>query len=166
MDTDSLARAVGDLLRQRHLTLAIAESCTGGLLGCHLTNTPGSSAYFQGGVIAYSYKVKKLVLGVPADMLAQHGAVSYKTAIAMAQGVRRLLQTDLALSITGIAGPAGATPDKPVGLVYVALSSADGDWCNRCIWSGDRWENRRLSVREALELLKQHLANEEQPVDD
>jgi len=161
MDADSLAQTVGELLRQRHLTLAVAESCTGGLLGCHLTNIPGSSEYFEGGVIAYSYQAKKRILGVPASTLTQYGAVSPETAKAMAQGVRRLLRTDLALSITGIAGPAGATPDKPVGLAYVALSSADGDECRRHVWSGDRWENRRLSVRAALDLLEQYLAQRE-----
>jgi len=158
MDTDSLTQSVGELLRQRHLTLAVAESCTGGLLGGRLTSIPGSSDYFKGGVIAYSYETKEHVLGVPAHTLEQHGAVSSQTAVAMAQGVRHLLRTDLALSITGIAGPAGATPDKPVGLVYVALSSAEGAKCERHVWSGDRGENRRLSISAALELLEQHLS--------
>jgi len=162
MDTDSLAQAVGELLRQRHLTLALAESCTGGLLATHVTNIPGSSAYFKGGVIAYSYEAKERVLNVPAAALERYGAVSPETATAMAQGVRRLLQVDLALAITGIAGPAGATPEKPVGLVYVALSSAHGDKCRRYVWTGDRWENRELSARAALELLQEYLTAEEQ----
>lgn len=158
MDTNSLAQAVGELLRQRHLTLAVAESCTGGLLGAYITNIPGSSAYFEGGVVAYSYKAKKRVLNVPTSVLEQHGAVSPETAIAMAKGVRQLLQTDLAMAITGIAGPAGATPEKPVGLVYIALSSSQGEKCRRYVWSGDRWQNREQSARAALELLQEHLA--------
>ena len=161
MDTDSLAEAVGELLRQRQLTLAVAESCTGGLLACHVTNIPGSSEYFEGGVVAYSYQAKELTLDVPRSTLRQHGAVSPQTAIAMAQGVRHLLQTDLALSTTGIAGPTGAAPGKPVGLAYVALSSADREETRRYVWAGDRWENRELSARAALQLLHQHLTKRE-----
>jgi len=158
MDTYSLAQAVGELLRQRHLTLAVAESCTGGLLGAYITNIPGSSSYFEGGVIAYSYEAKERVLNVPAGVLERHGAVSPETVMAMAKGVRQLLQADLALAITGIAGPAGATPDKPVGLVYIALASAQGEECRRYVWGGDRWQNRERSARAALELLQEHLA--------
>jgi nicotinamide-nucleotide amidase len=157
MDTNSLAQAVGALLQERHLTLAVAESCTGGLLAAYITNIAGSSAYFEGGVVAYSYAAKQRVLDVPADLLERHGAVSWQTASAMAQGVRRLLHVDIALSITGIAGPTGATPDKPVGLVYIALSSARGQVCQQYFWSGDRIANRELSARAALELLHEHL---------
>jgi len=158
MDTDSLAQAIGELLQQRHLTLAVAESCTGGLLAAHITNIPGSSAYFAGGVIAYSYETKKWVLHVPADVLERYGAVSAETATAMAKGVRELLQVDLALAITGIAGPAGATPTKPVGLVYIALSSAQEEKWRRYVWPGNRWENREMSARAALELLQEYLS--------
>ncbi len=157
MNTDSLARAVGGLLQQSHLTLAVAESCTGGLLATHITNIPGSSGYFQGGVVAYSDEVKEHVLNVPAGILERFGAVSHEAAIAMAKGVRELLQVDLALAITGIAGPTGGTVDKPVGLVYIALSSAQGTECKEFLWSGDRWENRQRSATAALELLQQHL---------
>ncbi len=157
MNIDSLARAVGELLQQRHLTLAVAESCTGGLLATHITNIPGSSSYFQGGVIAYSDEVKEHVLDVPAGILERFGSVSQETAIAMARGARDLLQVDLALAITGIAGPTGGTADKPVGLVYIALSSAQGTECERFLWSGDRWENRQWSVTAALELLQKYL---------
>ena len=156
-DENALEVIVGLLLKQRGLTLAVAESCTGGLLGYYITNIPGSSAYFEGGVIAYSYEAKERVLNVPGDVLARYGAVSPQTAMAMARGVRHLLQVDLALSITGIAGPTGATPEKPVGLVYVALSSAHGEKCRRYVWQGDRQQNRELSARAALELLHEHL---------
>jgi PncC family amidohydrolase len=157
MDTDSLARLVGELLQEHGLTLAVAESCTGGLLGTHITNIPGSSAYFEGGVIAYSYGAKEHVLGVPASTLKEHGAVSAETAIAMASGVRQVLQTDFALAITCIAGPAGATPTKPVGLAYVGLASATGETCKRYQWLGDRWENREWAAKAALALLHEHL---------
>jgi len=160
MGTDSLAQAVGELLRQRRLTLAVAESCTGGLLAAHITSIPGSSDYFTGGVIAYSYGTKERVLNVPASVLERYGAVSPETAIAMAQGVRRLLRVDLALAVTGIAGPTGGTPEKPVGLTYIALSSSEGEKCRRYVWAGDRWENRELSARAALELLQEHLTTE------
>jgi PncC family amidohydrolase len=158
MNTDSLAQAVGELLQQRHLTLAVAESCTGGLLATHITNIPGSSAYFEGGVIAYSYEAKEHVLRVPAEVLERHGAVSPATATMMAKGVRQLLQTDLGLAVTGIAGPTGATPQKPVGLVYIALATAQGEECRKYLWTGDRWENRQRSTRAALQLLYEHLA--------
>ena len=152
-----LAQAAGDLLRERHLTLAVAESCTGGLLAAYITDIPGSSDYFAGGVIAYSNGVKHHVLGVPVSTLQHYGAVSAKTARAMARGVRRLLNVDLALAVTGIAGPTGGTPEKPVGLVYIALSSAQGELCKEFHWAGDRWKNRELSVRAALELLQEYL---------
>jgi nicotinamide-nucleotide amidase len=157
MNTDPLARAVGELLQQRHLTLAVAESCTGGLLATYITNIPGSSAYFEGGVVAYSNDVKERVLNVPPDVLEEYGAVSPETAIAMAKGVRQLLQVDLALAVSGIAGPTGGTAEKPVGLVYVALTSDQGEECRRYLWAGDRWENREWSARAALELLHEHL---------
>lgn len=157
-DINSLAQAIGDLLQENRLTLAVAESCTGGLLGTLITNTPGSSAYFEGGVIAYSDGVKQQVLGVPKDTLEQHGAVSSETAIAMAKGARTLLRTDLALATTGIAGPSGGTPEKPVGLVFIALASASGTTCKKHCWPGDRWRNREWSAKAALALVHEHLA--------
>jgi PncC family amidohydrolase len=158
MDADTLARMSGEVLKQRQLTLAVAESCTGGLLATHITNVPGSSAYFKGAVVAYFDEAKRQVLGVPADVLAQHGAVSFETARAMASGVRSLLSSDLALAITGFAGPGGGSAQKPVGLVYVALAGADTQECHDFLWDGDRWENRERSARTALELLLEHLS--------
>lgn len=148
---------MGELLQQHHLTLAVAESCTGGLLAARITDIPGSSAYFEGGVVVYSYEAKKLILGVPATTLEAYGAVSEETASAMAEGVRHLLGVDLAIAITGIAGPTGATPQKPVGLTYIALASAQGTECRKYLWTGNRWENREQSVRAALELLQEYL---------
>ncbi len=158
MDADTLARQSGEVLKQRQLTLATAESCTGGLLATHITNVPGSSAYFKGAVVAYADEVKRQILGVPAEVLAQHGAVSRESALAMATRVRTLLNCDLALAITGTAGPTGGSPQKPIGLVYVALAAADAQECRECRWDGDRWENREWSARVALEMLLAHLS--------
>ncbi len=165
-DPNSLAQAVGALLLANHLTVAVAESCTGGLLGTYITNIPGSSAYFEGGVIAYSDKVKGQVLGVPTDILEQYGAVSPEAAVAMAKGARLLLRTDLALATTGIAGPSGGTPNKPVGLVYVALASASGTTSKKYCWPGDRRQNREWSAKAALVLLHDHLALLRTPLAD
>lgn len=156
----NLATAVGQLLRQRGLTLAVAESCTGGLLGHWITEVPGSSHYFTGGIIAYSNEVKHHLLGVPQDVLERHGAVSRECAQAMARGVRERLQSSLGLSITGIAGPSGGTVEKPVGLTYIHLAAPDGDWwkCHR--WPGDRHQNKRASAAAALQLLYAYLSGE------
>lgn len=154
---ESLARIVGELLRAGHLKLATAESCTGGLVGDLLTNVPGSSDYYVGGVVAYAYEAKTTLLGVPADLLMAHGAVSEETARAMAYGARDRLGADVSISITGILGPGGATPTKPVGLVYIALLSSSTDWCRRYLWTGGRLENKRRSALAALELLKEYL---------
>jgi PncC family amidohydrolase len=153
MAEKQLESIVGELVRSKGLTLSLAESCTGGLLGHRLTNVPGSSDYFIGGVIAYSYEAKERVLGVRHSTLYDHGAVSEQTALEMARGARRLFGTDLALSVTGIAGPGGGMPDKPVGLVYIAISTRDQDMCHRFVWEGDREENKAHSAQAALGLL-------------
>ena len=154
-----LARRAGELLRQRGLTLAVAESCTGGGLGDAITDVPGSSAYFLGGVVAYANAAKENLLAVPGEVLATHGAVSWQTAVAMAEGARRLLGADVALAATGIAGPGGGAPNKPVGLVYIALATPEGSEWQRNIWQGSRRENKLASVRAALELLVAHLSH-------
>ncbi len=118
----SLARQLGGLLLAKHLTLATAESCTGGLIGGALTSIPGSSAWYLGGVVAYSNRLKTALLAVPEAVLARHGAVSPQTARAMAQGILERTGADWAVSVTGIAGPGGGTPSKPVGLVYIGLA--------------------------------------------
>lgn len=157
MTKERLERIVGELVRSQKLTLSVAESCTGGLLGHRLTNVPGSSDYFVGGVVAYSYDIKERVLGVRHDTLYDHGAVSKQTALEMARGARRLLGTDVALSVTGIAGPGGGMPGKPVGLVYIALSARDQETCHRFVWEGTREANKAHSAQAALELLVAYL---------
>jgi PncC family amidohydrolase len=157
MDENVLQVIVGRLLKQRGLTLAVAESCTGGLIGHRITDVPGSSAYYQGSITAYSYDVKELILRVRHDTLYNYGAVSEQTAREMAQGVRRAFRADVGLSVTGIAGPGGGMPGKPVGLVYVALAAPDGEWVERHVWSGNRWENKARSAEAALDLLRRYL---------
>ncbi|NWJ45440.1 MAG: CinA family protein [Chloroflexi bacterium] len=148
---------VGVLLREKRLTVATAESCTGGLIGDRITNIAGSSDYFMGGVMSYSNGVKEKILGVPMSVLETMGAVSSECALAMAQGVRRLLNTDIGVSATGIAGPGGGTPQKPVGLVYIALSADGYERVERFIWSGDRIQNKRESSEAALKILLEYL---------
>lgn len=154
---ETLAEIVGDLLRRRNLKLATAESCTGGLIGDMITDVPGSSEYFLGGVVAYAYEAKTALLGVPVDLLLTYGAVSEETARAMAVGARERLGADVAISVTGILGPGGATPAKQVGLVYIALAGKGVDLCRRFLWRGNRRENKRQSAEAALQLLKEHL---------
>ena len=125
-DDDTLAAAVGRLLAAGHCTLAVAESCTGGLIGRQLTDVPGASTYFLGGVIAYANEAKAALLGVASATLAAHGAVSAPAAVEMARGVQARLGTDYALAVTGVAGPGGGTPAKPVGLVYLGLATPAG----------------------------------------
>ncbi len=155
-----LEEVVGEGLRAQGLNLAVAESCTGGLIGHRVTNVPGSSEYFRGGVLSYDNGVKQALLGVPQEVLDSVGAVSQECALAMAHGVRKLLDTSLALSATGIAGPGGATPGKPVGLVYIALVDRAGwERCERYVWPGERVENKELSALAALRLLADYLAD-------
>jgi len=148
---------IGQLLIAQRLTLALAESCTGGLLGHRITNVAGSSEYFAGGVVAYINEVKERLLGVSHATLVAYGAVSEQTALEMARGARRLLATDVALAVTGIAGPGGGTPEKPVGLVYVALSASDLERCERHVWSHDRAGNKAASAEAALSMLLEYL---------
>lgn len=157
MAEERLERVAGELLRSQGLTLSVAESCTGGLLGHRLTNVPGSSDYFIGGVVAYSYDAKERVLHVRHNTLYDYGAVSEQTALEMARGVRRLFLTDVALSVTGIAGPGGGMPDKPVGLVYIALSARDREVCHRFVGDSDREGNKAYSAQAALEMLVGYL---------
>jgi PncC family amidohydrolase len=157
VDTNSLAQSVGELLNRQHLTLGLAESCTGGMVASYITDIAGASAYFEGAIVAYSYQVKENVLGVPASTLERFGAVSAETVMAMARGARTLLNVDIAVAITGIAGPTGGTTEKAVGLTYIALVSRRGELWRKYIWKGDRRQNREQSARAALDLLKEHL---------
>jgi nicotinamide-nucleotide amidase len=151
-------RTVDDIvageLRARELTIAVAESCTGGLLGARITARPGSSDYFLGGVISYADQAKADLLDVPAGMLAQYGAVSTQVAAAMAEGARAALRTDFGLSITGVAGPDGGTAEKPVGLVYTACAGAQGTTVREGSFPGDRESVRTFSATSALHLLR------------
>ena len=141
--------------RRRGWTLALAESCTGGLIGHRLTNVPGASDYFLGGIVAYAYDAKERLLGVRHQTLYQHGAVSRETAIEMARGARLSLGADVGASVTGIAGPGGGLPDKPVGLTWIAVSTRDGEEAEQFMWSGDRLANKDQSAEAALNLLLQ-----------
>ena len=152
-----LAAQVGQLLLRTRLTLSLAESCTGGLIASLLTDIAGSSTYFPGGVVAYAYEAKEQILGVSHQTLSVHGAVSYETAREMAQGAVRLFAADLGLSVTGIAGPGGATPDKPVGLVHIHLSAPDAEIGEQHIWDSDRIGNKILSAEAALTLAIRYL---------
>lgn len=135
------------------VTVATAESCTGGLVADAITDVPGSSAYFRGGVVAYADEVKVGALGVPVTVIAAHGAVSAQVARAMATGVRERLGVDVAVAITGVAGPSGGSEAKPVGLTYLAVADATGCDVVRRQWGGDRAANKEASALAALELL-------------
>ena len=148
------------VLLEKKLTLVTAESCTGGLIGHWLTEAAGSSAYFLGGFLAYSNEVKMQYLQVPLDVIEQHGAVSEPSARAMAEGARTTLAADLAVSVTGIAGPGGGTPEKPCGVVYCAVSGARGTIVSRNVWTGNRSENKQESASEALRLLLSYLQDD------
>ena len=139
----------------RRKTLSIAESCTGGLLGHMITQTPGSSKYFMGGLITYSDEVKTGKLGIPRSGLMKHGAVSEYTAILMAKKVRKIFRTDIGIGITGIAGPDGATKTKPVGLVYIAASTVKDTFCKKFQFKGSRTEIKSHAARAALHLLRE-----------
>ena len=152
---DQLAAAL--LARQQ--TLATAESCTGGLVGAALTALPGSSAWYRGGVVAYANDLKIRLLGVPAETLAAHGAVSLETARAMAQGARAAAAADFAVSITGIAGPAGGTPEKPVGLVFVGVAAPHGTATFKHHFSGSRADIRQAATEAALRHLLEAVAS-------
>ena len=137
----------------KKMTCATAESCTGGGVGFAITAVPGSSAVFWGGIISYDNSVKRGVLGVPEEVLATKGAVSAECAESMAEGVRRRLKTDVAVSVTGIAGPGGGSAEKPVGLVWFGLASKDGARAEKQVFSGDRETVRTAAIEHALHLL-------------
>ncbi|MFQ6109004.1 MAG: nicotinamide-nucleotide amidohydrolase family protein, partial [Candidatus Aminicenantales bacterium] len=156
-DGAELEEVVGYLLRKRKMVLAVAESCTGGLLAHRITNIPGSSDYFLLGVIAYSNEAKTRLLGVSAAIIEKFGAVSHQVALAMARGVRKRAASDLGVGITGIAGPSGGTPKKPVGLVYVALAWNKGWEVSKNIFLGKRDAIKFQSSQKALDMIRKHL---------
>jgi PncC family amidohydrolase len=152
-----LAARLGERCVALGLHVATVESCTGGLVGHLITDVPGSSTYFIGGFVTYSDELKRETVGVPHDVLAAHGAVSAQVAMAMASGGRARTGADLAVSVTGIAGPDGGSPAKPVGLTYVAVADAVGVAVRRHLWTGDRSENKRRSAAAALDLLLERI---------
>lgn len=157
---DTMEEVVGRLLAERTLTVATAESCTGGLIGHRLTQVPGSSAYVDRGAICYSNRSKIDMLGVPADVIAKHGAVSREVAAAMAKGIRERAGVSVGLSVTGIAGPGGATETKPVGLVYIGLDGGPGDSITQEYrFHGDRQVIKQRSSQAALDLLRRWVLN-------
>lgn len=150
---ESLEVEIGKILKQRMLHLGLAESCTGGLLGHRITNVAGSSEYFTGSVVTYSYEAKVAVLGVSWDTLNTFGAVSQETVLDMANGAKRLFGVDIAVSVSGIAGPGGGTPEKPVGTTWVGLVTPEGEWARKFIFNGDREQNKAASAEAALQML-------------
>ena len=156
-DGRELPEVVGAMLQERGLTLAVAESCTGGLLSARLTERPGSSAYFDRGWVTYANRAKVEDLGLDADLIERQGAVSEEVARAMASSTRARAHSDIGVAITGIAGPGGGTPDKPVGLVFIALSGAAGDRVRRVHFPSDRDRVRYQSTQSALEMIRRGL---------
>ena len=154
---ESLEQIVGYWLQMRNATLAVAESCTGGLLGERITSVGGSSRYFAGGAIVYSNAVKTELAGVPADMIERHGAVSREVAAALAEGIRYRCDASFGIGITGVAGPTGGTPEKPVGLVFHALASDSGTDVIERNFPGDRKRIRRFATTLALDMLRRKL---------
>jgi nicotinamide-nucleotide amidase len=154
---DGLEREIGDLLRRRGLTLGVVESASGGLISHLITSVPGSSDYFKGSVTAYSNDIKTGLIGVSAGTLKKYGAVSPQVAEAMASGGRKVLAVDVCLSDTGIAGPGGAAPGKPVGLFYIGLAHKDGVSSRRLDLRGDRAQNKLDATRAALTWLREYL---------
>ena len=157
VDGQELEEVVGALLKQRKIKLAIAESCTGGMLGGRITSIDGSSGYFERGVVVYSNLAKSEMLGVPMDLIEHHGAVSREVAEAMARGIQQAAHTDLGLAVTGIAGPGGGTEKKPVGLVYIALASAQGVTVTEHRFFGTRDQVRIRASQMALDMVRRHL---------
>lgn len=153
----TLEELLGDIFRQHGLKLATAESCTGGLVADRITNVPGSSEYFCGAIVAYAYEAKVSLLNVSWDTLQTHGAVSRETVLEMARGARNALQADIAVSVSGIAGPGGGMPDKPVGTTWIGLSTPEGDWARKFVWEGDRLQNKTYSAEAALQFILDYL---------
>lgn len=156
-DRDSMEKIVGRLLDQHGLTLAVAESCTGGLISQRITNNPGSSVYFLGGVVSYANSLKSDYLEVDPTLIEQEGAVSREVAQAMSMGIQKGSKADIGLAVTGIAGPDGGTEQKPVGTVYIGIATSDGNWVSKFKFGGDRQQIRELSAQTGLDLIRKYL---------
>jgi PncC family amidohydrolase len=153
----NLESSLRERMRERGFSLTTAESCTGGLLSHRITNIPGASDFFPGGLIAYSYESKANLLGVSWEILNTQGAVSEETVRAMARGARRLFGTDIGVSISGIAGPTGGTEQKPVGTTWIGLCTIEGEWARHYLWEGDRLEIKQKSSEAALQFILDYL---------
>ena len=149
--------SLGMILRERRLKLVTAESCTGGLIGSRITDVPGSSEYFIGGIVAYAYEAKVALLRVSWDTLNTYGAVSRETVIEMARGAHKTLDGDIAVSASGIAGPNGGTDEKPVGTTWIGLATPDGEWARKFQFSGTREQNKASAATEALQFVLEYL---------
>lgn len=152
-----LEEILREIMHTRGLTLATAESCTGGLVSDRITNVSGSSEYFPGGVVAYSYEAKVNLLGVSWDTLNTQGAVSEETVLEMARGTRKIFNADIGISVSGIAGPTGGLPDKPVGTTWFGLATNSGEWTRHFVWNGDRAQNKHHSSEAALQFVLDYL---------
>lgn len=155
---EALEISTGRLLAAEKLTIACAESCTGGLLTSRLTDVAGSSAYVKGSIVSYSNEIKERLVGVRSDTLAGYGAVSEQTAGEMAEGIRRVIEADIGVGVTGIAGPDGGTPQKPVGLVYIAVAGAQGTVIRENRFKGTRGEIKLQTTETALEMIKNYIS--------
>ena len=153
----ALEETLRDLMRERRIKLACAESCTGGLVSNRITNVSGSSEYFPGGIVAYSYEAKANLLGVSWETLNTFGAVSEETVREMARGALKLFDSDIAISVSGIAGPTGGTPEKPVGTTWLGLVTKEEEWVRQFVWNGDRDQNKHESSRAAIEFVIDYL---------
>jgi len=156
--------SLGEVLLEKGWSIAVAESCTGGLLGARITSVPGSSGYFKGGVIAYSNQLKEDLLGVPAELIAQSGAVSSEAALAMASGLMHL-GVQVGVAITGVAGPGGGTPVNPIGTSWIGVVTPGGEHVQRFQWGGTREENRIQSVEAAIEFVLDIIRSEDGMLD-
>ncbi len=155
--TTRLEEILLEHMHTRGLKLATAESCTGGLVSDRITNVSGSSEYFPGGIVSYSNEVKASLLEVSWNTLHAHGAVSEETVLEMARGAKKLFGADIAVSVSGVAGPAGGTPEKPVGTTWLGLSTSEGEWSRNFVWDGDREQNKHDSSEAALQFVIDYL---------
>ncbi len=156
-NSDTLEKVVGEILLENHATIATAESCTGGYLASKITSVPGSSAYFSGSIVSYSNEVKENTLDVPEETLQQFGVVSKETVSAMAQNVRNILNADIGVATSGIAGPSGGTEKKPVGTVWIAVADENGTTAKKFSFAKDRLVNIEASAKVALNMVRQRL---------
>lgn len=154
---DEIEKTIGTILTNKGMTLGVIESATGGLISHRITNITGSSNYYKGSITAYSNEIKNRIVGVKAETLEKHGSVSAQTAEELASGGKRVLEVDICIADTGIAGPGGATPEKPIGLFYIGLSHKNTTFNRKHIFTGDREQNKKEAAETAFQILKEYL---------